>query len=71
MGLIKHSQRKAPSHELATNSFKWRAMNDYNSLTLEIRNTTSINKFKKLAKKWIEWTYSTVEIMISSLYLNV
>ena len=51
--LIKPTQTKAPQHDLALNSFRWRAMMDYNSLTLDIRNSTCPHKFKRLAKTWI------------------
>ena len=53
-GLIKTSQTEAPSKDLIANSFRQRAMTDYNSLPLDIRNKTSINKFKVRAKKWIQ-----------------
>ena len=45
LNLIKPSQSQAPEHELVTDSS--------HQLPLEIRNTSSAIKFKKLAKKWI------------------
>ena len=51
--LLKPSDADSPTLELIKNSFRWRAMEQYNLLTLEIRNSPSITKFKVLAKKWI------------------
>ena len=53
MKLIKPGKSKAPEHDLATSSFRWRSLEQYNSLPLNIRNTIPINKFKVLVKKWI------------------
>ena len=53
MKLIKPGQPKAPEHELAKSSFRWRSLDNYNSLPLIIRDTVCINKFKPLVKKWI------------------
>ena len=53
MKLIKPGQSKAPEHDLATSSFRWRSLENYNSLPLIIRDTVPINKFKTLVKKWI------------------
>ena len=51
MKLIKPGQSKAPEHDLATSSFRWRSLEQYNSLPLNIRNTIPINNFKVLVKK--------------------
>ena len=53
MQLIRPSQTRAPSHELALDSFRWRALQEFNSLPLHIRSTSSLAKFKKLVKVWI------------------
>ena len=51
--MLKPSQTDAPDHELVTDSFRWRALQNWNLLPLQIRNEKSATKFNSLAKRWI------------------
>jgi hypothetical protein len=51
--LIKPTDADAPTLDLNQSSFRWRAMDQFNQLPLEVRNAPTIKKFKVLAKIWI------------------
>ena len=50
---LKPSQPDAPSHELVTGSFRWRAIQQWNDIPFKIRNLSNPMEFKKHVKKWI------------------
>ena len=53
-GMIKPSQStKVPKSDLATSSFRHRALQDYNLLSTEVRDASTLPRFKQLAKQWI------------------
>ena len=52
--LLRLKRHKAPKSELACKGFRWRSCNEYNLLPLEIRSLEDINKFKRMAKLWIQ-----------------
>ena len=53
-GYIKPSRDSlAPRTEIVASSFQHRAVQQYNMLTAETRNVTSIKQFKYLARNWI------------------
>ena len=53
-GVIKPSPvRSISRQELANKSFRFRAVQDYNLLPVQIKEATSLTIFKKSAKKWI------------------
>ena len=56
-GMIKPS-RSVAKQELVSNSFRFRAVHDYNLLPVNIKEATNLLTFKKLAKQWIMETIS-------------
>ena len=55
-GLIKHTRDL--DLEITKDSFRWRAAKSYNELPLSIRNTASLEAFKKGTKAWIKMNTS-------------
>ena len=50
---IRLKDDRVPKTEMALKSFKWRALQYYNQLPLELRIIENGETFKTLAKKWI------------------
>ena len=52
--ILKPSQVLTPEHDLVTDSFRWRALRNWNSLPLDIRSISSTTKFKLQARIWVK-----------------
>ena len=52
--LLKPSQIEVPDHELVTDSFRWRALQNWNALPLQLRTISNAVNFKKQVKMWIK-----------------
>ena len=55
-GLIRHT--RGIELDIAKDSFRWRASNEFNSLPLVTRQKTTLKEFKSSAKKWIKTNIS-------------
>ena len=57
---VRLKDTRVPKTELALKSFKWRALQQYNELPLEVRTLNQKENFKYSAKKWISANVSLI-----------
>ena len=71
MKLIKPGQSKAPEHDLATSSFRWRSLENYNSLPLIIRDTFPINNFTGKEMDYGKFSTNLDDLVIKWVYAKI
>ena len=76
-GLLKPSTTsKIPSTELASSSFRHRALLQYNLLPVHVRDASNENLFKSLAKIWIvenipvDWGFNISMVMFTTPFIS-